>query len=30
MKVVLDTNILLTIISQKSINRIVFDAFLDE
>jgi uncharacterized protein len=30
MKVVLDTNILLTIVSQKSMNRIVFDAFLDE
>ena len=30
MKIVLDTNILLTVISQKSANRIIFDAFLDE
>jgi putative PIN family toxin of toxin-antitoxin system len=30
MKIVLDTNVLLTIISQKSINRSVFDSFLNE
>ena len=30
MKIVLDTNILLTIISSKSANRNVFDSFLDE
>ncbi len=30
MKVVLDTNILLTIISSKSANRMIFDYFLDE
>lgn len=30
MKIVLDTNILLTIISSKSVNRKIFDAFIDE
>jgi len=30
MKIVLDTNILLTIISSKSANRVVFDYFLEE
>lgn len=30
MKIVLDTNILLTIISSKSANRMVFDYFLEE
>ena len=30
MKIVLDTNILLTIISSKSVNRSIFDAFLEE
>ena len=30
MKIVLDTNILLTIISSKSANRNIFDLFLDE
>ncbi len=30
MKIVLDTNVLLTIISSKSANRNVFDSFLDE
>lgn len=30
MKIVLDTNILLTIISSKSANRVIFDYFLDE
>lgn len=30
MKIVLDTNILLTIISSKSANRVIFDYFLEE
>ncbi|GAB2617333.1 putative toxin-antitoxin system toxin component, PIN family [Emticicia sediminis] len=30
MKIVLDTNILLTIISSKSANRVIFDCFLEE
>ncbi|MDZ7896884.1 MAG: PIN domain-containing protein [Arcicella sp.] len=30
MKIVLDTNILLTIISSKSSNRMIFDAFPEE
>ena len=30
MKIVLDTNILLSIISSKSVNRSIFEAFLEE